>query len=82
MRIRLDNEGSIDLTRGERIVRGQHGSKMIVVDWLDGHSPVEQNLVSLDDFVVRVCITRPDGEQTGWQVMHKVDGKVSYYYPL
>lgn len=82
MRIRLDNEGSIDLTRGERIVRGQHGSKMIVVDWLDGHSPVERNLVSLDDFVVRVCITRPDGEQTGWQVMHKVDGKVSYYYAL
>lgn len=82
MKITLDQDGSIELSRGERIVRGQNGSKMILVDWKTDESPVELGNVLLDNFAVRVNITRPDGEQSGWQIMHKVDSKISYYYPL
>lgn len=82
MIITLDQDGGIDLSRSERIVRGQNGSKLIEVNWLKNCSPVERNLVTLDNFVVRVNITRPDGEQSGWQVMHKVDGLIKYYYKL
>ena len=82
MIITLDQAGSIDLSRSERIVRGQNGSKIIEVNWLKDCSPVEQNLVLLDNLVVRVNITRPDGEQSGWQVMLKVDGAIKYYYKL
>lgn len=82
MIITLDQDGSIGLSRSERIVRGQNGSKIIEVNWLKGCSPVEQNLVLLDNFVVRVNITRPDGEQSGWQAMHKTDGAIKYYYKL
>lgn len=82
MKITLDQNGSIEQQRSERIVRGQNGAKMIEVEWAEGQSPAELNLVALDNLVVRVCITRPDGQQSGWQIMHKVDGAIKYYYPL
>lgn len=82
MKMLLDEDGSVELSRSERIVRGQNGSKIIEVAWKDGCSPVERNLVLQDNLAVRVCITRPDGEQSGWQIMHKIDNEVAYYYPL
>ena len=82
MKIILDQDGSIELLRGDRIVRGQKGSKIIVVGWKTGCSPVERNEVLQENFSVRICITRPDGEQTGWHLMSKVDNEQAYFYPL
>ena len=82
MDIILDGQGGKELSRGSNIVRGQNASKTINVKWLKGCSPVEQNKVLQENFVVRVCITRPDGQQSGWQKAHKVDNQQTYYYPL
>jgi len=45
MKMLLDEDGSVELSRSERIVRGQNGAKIIEVAWKDGCSPVERNIV-------------------------------------
>ena len=39
MKIALGSDGSIELTRGEHITRGQDKSRQVFVEWAEGVSP-------------------------------------------
>ena len=87
MNITLGSDDSVAVSRGEKITRGQSRSKLIKVNWRLGESPPELPIsntkhIGIESLVVQVNITRPDGEYSGWQDMIKVDGEISYYYPL
>ena len=82
MRIVLSSDGSVELSRGERITRGQDLSRRITVEWKEGESPIETGQISADNIIVQVCITRPDGEQSGWYIMLRDRSKLGYYHTL
>ena len=87
MNITLGSDNSVAVTRGEKITRGQSRSKLIKVNWRSNESPPELPIsntkhIGIESLIVQVNITRPDGEYSGWQDMIKVDGEISYYYPL
>ena len=82
MRIVLSSDGSVELTRGERITRGQDLSRRIYVEWNENESPIDTGQILADNMAVQLCITRPDGEQSGWYSMIKIDAEDKYYYTL
>ena len=82
MKIVLGSDGSIELTRGEHITRGQDNSRQVFVEWAEGVSPIDTGQFLADNMVVEMCITRPDGEQSGWLTAVKVDGEIKYLYIL
>ena len=82
MKIVLGSDGSIELTRGEHITRGQDKSRQVFVEWAEGVSPIDTGQFLADNMVVEMCITRPDGEQSGWLTAVKVDGEIKYLYIL
>ena len=82
MKIVLGSDGSIELTRGEQITRGQDKSRQVFVEWAEGVSPIDTGQFLADNMVVEMCITRPDGEQSGWLTAVKVDGEIKYLYIL
>ena len=82
MRIVLSSDGSVELLRGERITRGQDLSRRIYVEWNENESPIDTGQFLADNMVVEMCITRPDGEQSGWLTAVKVDGEIKYLYIL
>ena len=82
MKIVLGSDGSIELTRGEHITRGQNKSRQVFVEWAEGFSPIDTGQFLADNMVVEMCITRPDGEQSGWLTAVKVDGEIKYLYIL
>ena len=82
MRIVLSSDGSVELLRGERITRGQDLSRRIYVEWNENESPIDTGQILADNMAVQLCITRPDGEQSGWYSMIKIDAEDKYYYTL
>ena len=82
MKIVLGSDGSVELTRGEHITRGQDKSRQVFVEWAEGVSPIDTGQFLADNMVVEMCITRPDGEQSGWLTAVKVDGEIKYLYIL
>lgn len=87
MNITLSSAGNVAVTRGEKITRGQSRSKLIKVNWRSNESPPELPIsntkhIGIENLVVQVNITRPDGEYSGWQDMIKIDGEIAFYYPL
>lgn len=82
MKIVLGSDGSIELTRGEHITRGQNKSRQVFIEWAEGVSPIDTGQFLADNMVVEMCITRPDGEQSGWLTAVKVDGEIKYLYIL
>lgn len=82
MRIVLSSDGNVELLRGERVIRGQDLSRRIYVEWKENESPIEAGQMLADNIAVQLCITRPDGEQSGWYSMIKVDADNKYYYTL
>ncbi len=82
MRIVLSSDGSVELLRGERITRGQDLSRRIYVEWNENESPIDTGQILTDNMAVQLCITRPDGEQSGWYSMIKIDAEDKYYYTL
>ncbi len=87
MNITLGSDNSVAVSRGEKITRGQSRSKLIKVNWRSNESPPELPIsdaqhIAIEELVVQVNITRPDGEYSGWQDMMKIDGEIAFYYPL
>lgn len=82
MRIVLSSDGSVELLRGEKVRRGQDLSRRIYVEWNENESPIDTGQILADNMAVQLCITRPDGEQSGWYSMIKVDAEDKYYYTL
>ena len=82
MRIVLSSDGSVELLRGERVRRGQDLSRRIYVEWNENESPIDTGQILADNMAVQLCITRPDGEQSGWYSMIKIDAEDKYYYTL
>ncbi len=82
MKILLGPDGSVELTRGGRITRGQDKSRYIYVEWKEDEAPLDTGQITADNLAVQICITRPDGEQSGWYSMVKVDAEKKYYYIL
>lgn len=82
MRIVLSSDGSVELLRGERVRRGQDLSRRIYVEWNENESPIDTGQILADNMAVQLCITRPDGEQSGWYSMVKIDAEDKYYYTL
>ena len=79
MKIVLDSSGNVELFRGEHVTRGQHRSKYVHVCWREGEDPVSRGEISAVNLMVNICITRPDGEQSGWYQMVKVAGTVQEF---
>lgn len=82
MKIVLSSDGSVELLRGERITRGQDLSRRIYVEWNENESPIDTGQILADNMAVQLCIARPDGEQSGWYSMIKIDAEDKYYYTL
>lgn len=82
MRIVLSSDGSVELLRGERVRRGQDLSRRIYVEWNENESPIDTGQILADNMAVQLCITRPDGEQSGWYSTIKIDAEDKYYYTL
>lgn len=82
MNIVLDQNDNVELARGERVGRGQNKSRYLFVNWLEGASPGErtQDPIPTGQLAVEVNITRPDGEQSGWQLMQQCDNQIKFYY--
>ncbi len=82
MKIVLSSDGSVELSRGEKITRGQDKSRYVYVEWKEDEAPLDTGQITADNLAVQICITRPDGEQSGWYSMFKVDAEIKYYYIL
>ena len=52
------------------------------VEWNENESPIDTGQILADNMAVQLCITRPDGEQSGWYSMIKIDAEDKYYYTL
>lgn len=82
MKIILDRYGGVVLKRRELITRGQANSRFILAEWGDGESPQENGQILPDNMSVQICITRPDGEQSGWLHMLNFGGNSGFRYIL
>lgn len=82
MKIVLGSDGSVELIRSEHVTRGQSNSRHVLIEWVEGASPIDTGQVMADNMVVELCITRPDGEQSGWLTAVKVEGEIKYRYVL
>ena len=79
MRIVLSSDGIVELLRGERVRRGQDLSRRIYVEWNENESPIDTGQILADNMAVQLCITRPDGEQSGWYSMIKIDFSIKNF---
>ncbi|MDD3862261.1 MAG: hypothetical protein PHV79_00180 [Clostridia bacterium] len=89
MRAIYNIAGEVEAKRGEKIFRGQKSSKYILVTWKENEAPVDdgtedypRTAIPVGKLLVQINITRPDGQQSGWQTMLKTDSRIEYYYLL
>jgi hypothetical protein len=77
MEILLNRHGDVENVEYENIYQCDNGGKFIKVHFVDDDLPY-----SLADIYLECNITRPDGEQSGWQNMLRLTADLEWQYEM